>query len=108
MGTTDPDMSDTSESFGLPATADLMLCLIPTEELEQSGRIQIKQIKNRYNDTNKYKRFIVGLDRSKMKMYNVDESAEDLMEQWQEEDNDTFDKFESVAKKQKRDFSEWL
>lgn len=108
MGNTDPDMSDTSESFGLPATADLMLCLIPTEELEQSGRIQIKQIKNRYNDTNKYKRFIVGLDRSKMKMYNVDESAEDLMEQWQEEDNDTFDKFESVAKKQKRDFSEWL
>ena len=101
-------MSDTSESFGLPATADLMLCLISTEELEQSGRIQIKQIKNRYNDTNKYKRFIVGLDRSKMKMYDVEESPDELMEGWLEEDNDTYDKFKDVAAKQKRDFSEWL
>ena len=108
MGNSDPDMADTSESFGLPATADLMLCLISTEELEQSGRIQIKQIKNRYNDTNKFKRFIVGLDRSKMKMYDVEESPDELMEGWLEEDNDTYDKFKDVATKQKRDFSEWL
>ena len=68
FGNSDVDLTDTSESFGLPATADLMLALISTEELEQSGRIMVKQLKNRYNDLTYYRRFTVGIDRSKMKL----------------------------------------
>ena len=103
MGNSDLDLTDTSESFGLPATADLMLGIIALEELEQSGRIKIKQLKNRYNDTNKSKSFIIGIDRSKMKLYNVDDS--DITDA---EEDDTYEQFEATASKQKRDFSEWL
>jgi len=74
FGNSDVDLTDTSESFGLPATADFMFALIATEELEQSGRIMVKQLKNRYNDPTFHKRFTVGLDRSKMKLYNVDDA----------------------------------
>ena len=73
---TDVGLEDTSESFGLPATADLMFALISTEELEELGQIMVKQLKNRYNDPTKYKRFVVGIDRSRMKLYDVEESAQ--------------------------------
>jgi len=77
---TDVGLEDTSESFGLPATADLMFALISTEELEELGQLLVKQLKNRYNDPTKYKRFVVGIDRSRMKLYDVEESAQqDLM-----------------------------
>ncbi len=88
-GNSDPDLTDTSESFGLPATADLMFALISTEELEQQGRIMVKQLKNRYNDTTANKKFMIGIDRSKMKLYdvaddasvmNVDQDSEDMPE----------------------------
>jgi hypothetical protein len=77
---TDVGLEDTSESFGLPATADLMFALISTEELEELGQIMVKQLKNRYNDVSYYKRFVVGIDRSRMKLYDVEESAQsDIM-----------------------------
>jgi hypothetical protein len=76
-GSTDVDLTDTSESFGLPATADLMFALISTEELEGMNQIMVKQLKNRYNDLTTYKRFCVGIDRAKMRLYDVEESAQD-------------------------------
>ena len=72
----DPGLEDTSESFGLPATADFMFALVSNEELEQLNQIIVKQLKNRYNDPNFYKRFVVGIDRSKMKLYDVEVSAQ--------------------------------
>lgn len=72
----DVELTDTSESFGLPATADLMLALIRTEELDELNQVMIKQLKNRYSDPSYYKRFVVGIDKSKMKLYNVEESAQ--------------------------------
>ena len=74
-GNSDPDLTDTSESFGLPATADFMFALISTEELEQQGRIMVKQLKNRYNDPTSSRKFMVGIDRSKMKLYDVADDA---------------------------------
>ena len=73
----DVDLTDTSESFGLPATADLMFALISTEELEEVNQIMVKQLKNRYNDINMNKRFVIGIDRSKMKLFDCDQSAQD-------------------------------
>ena len=75
----DVDLTDTSESFGLPATADLMFALISTEELEQINQIMVKQLKNRYNDPTINKRFVVGIDRSKMRLYDVEQSAQDSL-----------------------------
>ena len=72
----DPGLEDTSESFGLPATADLMFALISSEELEELGQILVKQLKNRYNDPTYLKRFTVGIDRGKMKLYDVEQSAQ--------------------------------
>jgi replicative DNA helicase len=72
----DPGLEDTSESFGLPATADLMFALISSEELEELGQIMVKQLKNRYSDPTMYKRFTVGIDRSKMKLYDTEQSAQ--------------------------------
>jgi len=101
FGSTDVDLTDTSESFGLPATADFMFALISTEELEQSGRIMVKQLKNRYNDAAYYRRFTVGIDRAKMKLYNVDdEDASDPLIDQQEEE--TFDYLQDVSDKQSR------
>ena len=74
----DVGLEDTSESFGLPATADLMFALISTEELEQMGQIAVKQLKNRYNDPTLHKRFVLGVDRSKMRLYDVDENEQNL------------------------------
>jgi replicative DNA helicase len=83
-GSSDVDLTDTSESFGLPATADLMFALISTEELEGMNQIMVKQLKNRYNDIAMNKRFCIGIDRSKMKLYDVEESAQkDLVDSGQ-------------------------
>jgi hypothetical protein len=70
------DLTDTSESFGLPATADFMFGIISSEELEGLGQVMIKQLKNRWGDIANPKRFVVGIDRSRMKLYNVEESAQ--------------------------------
>jgi len=99
FGNSDVDLTDTSESFGLPATADLMLALISTEELEQSGRIMVKQLKNRYNDLTYYRRFTVGIDRAKMKLYNVDDSDGDITS---EQEDDTYEALEEISTKQSR------
>ena len=72
FGNSDVDLTDTSESFGLPATADFMFALISTEDLEKDGHILVKQLKNRYNDPTFHKRFLIGVDRAKMKLYNVE------------------------------------
>ena len=72
----DPGLEDTSESFGLPATADLMFALISSEELEEMGQMMVKQLKNRYNDPTYYKRFTIGVDRAKMKLFDVEQSAQ--------------------------------
>jgi len=86
FGSSDPELTDTSESFGLPATADLMFALISTEELEGLGQILVKQLKNRYNDPTLYKRFIVGIDRAKMRLYDVEQSAQgEILDSGQEE-----------------------
>jgi replicative DNA helicase len=76
FGSSDVELTDTSESFGLPATADLMFALISTEDLEGLGQILVKQLKNRYAATDKYKRFVLGIDRSKMRLYDCEQSAQ--------------------------------
>ena len=80
FGSSDVDLTDTSESFGLPATADLMFALISTEELEEQNQIMVKQLKNRYYDPTLNKRFCLGIDRSKMRLYDVDEAQKDLVD----------------------------
>ena len=77
FGSSDVELTDTSESFGLPATADLMFALIRTEELEGLGQIMVKQLKNRYNDPTINKRFVVGIDRAKMRLYDCEQKAQD-------------------------------
>lgn len=72
----DVELTDTSESFGLPATADFMFAIISTEELEKLGQLMIKQLKNRYNDPSHYKRFVIGVERAKMRLYDLDMSAQ--------------------------------
>ena len=77
FASSDVDLTDTSESFGLPATADLMFALISTEELEGLGQIMVKQLKNRYNDPTYNRRFVIGVDRTKMRLYDCEQSAQD-------------------------------
>ena len=102
---TDVGLEDTSESFGLPATADFMFALISTEELEQLNQLMVKQLKNRYGDPNIYKRFVVGVDRAKMKLYDAEASAQDDIVDSGKEDDDkplnTFGNRESKFKKNK-------
>ena len=87
FGSSDPDLTDTSESFGLPATADLMFALISNEEMEELGQIMIKQLKNRYNDPTIFKRFVVGIDRAKMRLYDCEQTAQDdIVDSGQEEE----------------------
>ena len=104
-GNSDPDLTDTSESFGLPATADFMFALISTEELEQQGRILVKQLKNRYSDLVTSRKFMVGIDRSKMKLYDVadDASAISISEEDPGEDFQQFADTQSRLSK----FAEW-
>ena len=99
FGNSDVDLTDTSESFGLPATADLMFALISTEELEGLNQIMVKQLKNRYHDPTMNKRFVVGIDRGKMKLYDCEQAAqEDIVDSGQEEEyNKPEDKFKKFA-----------
>ena len=98
-GNSDVELTDTSESFGLPATADLMFALISTEELEGLGQIMVKQLKNRYNDPTIYKRFIVGIDRAKMRLYDCEQSAQkDILDSGQD------DEYTDEDKKPKKSF----
>jgi hypothetical protein len=92
-GNSDVELTDTSESFGLPATADLMFALISTEELEALGQIMVKQLKNRYNDPTIYKRFIVGIDRAKMRLYDCEQTAQkDILDSGQDGEYNDEDK----------------
>jgi len=100
FGSSDVELTDTSESFGLPATADLMFALISTEELEGLNQILVKQLKNRYNDPTMNKRFVVGIDRSKMRLYDCEQSAqEELVDNVKEEE------YDNEEKKPKKDFA---
>ena len=88
----DPGLEDTSESFGLPATADFMFALVSNEELEALNQIIVKQLKNRYNDPSYFKRFVVGIDRAKMKLYDVEASAQEGLADSRQDDTPVFDK----------------
>ena len=89
FGSSDVELTDTSESFGLPATADLMFALISTEDLEGLGQILVKQLKNRYNDPTIHKRFVVGIDRAKMRLYDCEQSAQqDILDNGKDEEYD--------------------
>ena len=102
---TDVGLEDTSESFGLPATADLMFAIISTEQMEELGQIMVKQLKNRYNDPTVNKKFVVGIDRAKMRLFDVDQSAQDeLVDNGQEDDTPSFD-VATGGKFKKRDFT---
>ena len=102
FASSDVDLTDTSESFGLPATADLMFALISTEELEGLNQIMVKQLKNRYNDPTIFKRFVVGIDRAKMRLYDCEQKAqEDIVYSGQEE------VYNSEEKKPKKSFAEF-
>jgi hypothetical protein len=102
FASSDVDLTDTSESFGLPATADLMFALISTEELESINQILVKQLKNRYNDPTIHKRFVVGIDRAKMRLYDCEQKAqEDIIDNGQETE---YDEDKSKFKKTFGDF----
>ena len=103
----DPGLEDTSESFGLPATADFMFALVSSEELENLNQIIVKQLKNRYNDPNYYKRFVVGIDRSKMKLYDVEASAQEGLADSGHDKNDKplFDKSGFGSRMQSEQFN---
>ncbi len=101
---TDVELTDTSESFGLPATADLMIALISTEELEDLNQIMVKQLKNRYNDPTTNKRFVIGVDRAKMRLYDVEQSAQnDILDSGQD-DGPAFDKTDFGRRDKQRNF----
>jgi hypothetical protein len=94
----DVGLEDTSESFGLPATADFMIAMVTTDELQQLNQIMFKQLKNRFTDLNKIKRFVVGVDKSKMKLYDVEQSAQaDIVDDTPMFDKSTNNKFTKEA-----------
>ena len=102
FASSDVDLTDTSESFGLPATADLMFALISTEDLEGLNQIMVKQLKNRYNDPTIFKRFVIGIDRSKMRLYDVEQKAQDdILDSGQEEE------YNEHKQKPKKSFAEF-
>ena len=102
FGNSDPDLTDTSESFGLPATADLMFALISTEELASQGRILVKQLKTRYNDPTNNRKFMIGIDRAKMRLYDVADSTS-VMDTQEEEGMPQFSQTQNRLSK----FAEW-
>ena len=106
-GNSEVELTDTSESFGLPATADLMFANLSTEELEGEGKLLVKQLKNRYNDLTSNRKFVVGIDRSKMKLFDVADSENNLITEVAEEE--VADSFDSLKKNQARlsKFAEW-
>ena len=102
FASSDVDLTDTSESFGLPATADLMFALISTEELEALNQIMVKQLKNRYNDPTINKRFVIGIDRAKMRLYDCEQKAQnDIVDSGQEE------QYNEKESKLKKSFAEF-
>ena len=102
FASSDVDLTDTSESFGLPATADLMFALISTEELEGLNQIMVKQLKNRYNDPTINKRFVIGIDRAKMRLYDCEQKAQnDIVDSGQEE------QYNEKESKLKKSFAEF-
>jgi hypothetical protein len=105
----DVGLEDTSESFGLPATADFMFALITSEDLEQEGHIMVKQLKNRYSDPGTHRRFVVGVDRSKMRLTHVDDAVDGLMDDRPVMDNGKFtqDDFDKNKKPNKFDRSKF-
>ena len=105
FGNSDPDLTDTSESFGLPATADFMFALISTEELEQQGRIMVKQLKNRYSDLVTSRKFMIGIDRSKMKLYDVADDASEITIN-DDEQGDQLPQFSETQNRLSK-FAEW-
>lgn len=109
----DVDLTDTSESFGLPATADFMFALINSEELEALNQLMVKQLKNRFNDPARNRRFVIGIDRSKMRLFDVDESGQDLIDdrpvmdktEFGERDSDFFKKRSKFGSKKMEGFA---
>jgi len=101
----DVELTDTSESFGLPATADFMFALISTEELQQLNQLMVKQLKNRFGDPNHFKRFVIGVDREKMRLYDAEASAQtDIVDSGQ--DGGPINTFGNRESKFNRNFSE--
>jgi len=98
------ELTDTSESFGLPATADFMFALISTEELEKLNQIMVKQLKNRYHDPTLYKRFMIGIDRAKMRLFDLELSAQRNIQDSCNNQDDTPD-FNITKAFNKKDFS---
>jgi archaellum biogenesis ATPase FlaH len=104
FGNSDVDITDTSESFALPATVDFMLALVSSEELEALEQIMAKQLKNRYTNLHKCKRFVLGVDKIKMKLYNVEESAQDLVDDSPVMDKGSFGDREKATNRKKSKF----
>ena len=103
---TDVGLEDTSESFGLPATADLMFAIISTEQMEEVGQILVKQLKNRYNDPTTNRKFVVGIDRSKMRLFDVSQAAQDeLVDTGQTKDDTPSFDIATGGKFNKKDFT---
>jgi replicative DNA helicase len=101
----DPDLTDTSESFGLPATADLMIAAISTEEFEENNQIMIKQLKNRYGDPTRNRRFMVGIDKNKMKLFDIENQIELINSGPQQPANSQTDTQSQFEKFRKKDFT---
>ena len=101
---TDIGLEDTSESFGLPATADFMFALISSEEMEELNQMLVKQLKNRYNDPTSYRKFIIGVDRSKMRLYDVDQKAQEDIADSGQDDEPLFDISTDNRHRNKADF----
>ena len=103
----DPGLEDTSESFGLPATADFMFALVTNEELEGLNQILIKQLKNRYSDPNYYKRFVVGIDRAKMRLYDAEQSAQnEIIDKGHDDDTQPLNTFGNRERKLNNKFGD--
>lgn len=95
---TDPGLEDTSESFSVPATSDFMFALVSTEEMQNLNQVMVKQLKNRYSDPNINKRFVLGIDRSKMRLYDAEQSAQKLADSGQDLDDKPLNRFGSNEK----------
>jgi hypothetical protein len=105
FASTDIGLEDTSESFGLPATADFMFALISTEKLDEMNQIMVKQLKNRYNDTAINRKFIVGINRAKMKLFDVEQPQ--LADANQEQETEEQEEVKFTNKFGKKDFSRY-
>ena len=97
-GNSDPGLEDTSESFGLPATADFMVALVSNEELDKMGQVMVKQLKNRYSSPDHYKRFVLGIEKSKMRLFDVEDAEKSLMNDTDTDTGPVFDKTDTGKK----------